>query len=484
MREIPKQAAKAADNLDNDAVHDLRVALRRCRSMAAGFRAIDPDKNWKKMRRQATDLFDSLGDLRDSHVMTEWLEQLAPAGDPTSHAVVAYLREQESGLETQARTAIKSFDVPQWHGWVRILPERASHLPVGSEAFQALALEQLNTARRMQSPALRKRGGAEFHRLRIEVKKFRYIVENFLPEQHEQWKDGLKLVQDLLGEIHDLDVLRETILRVTGDSGSTTSSGSPAPSPGPLLEIIARERDARIERYRQLMSGEKSLWRQWRSGLPRGLAARHASMHRLQAWSSYLDSDLRHSRRVARFSVQIYDGLARHKILQGNSGGDRELLRAASIVHEVGRAEGSKNHHKTTEKMVSGLNRLAGWKRQEVNLMARIARYHRGALPRPGRLSDLPPAEWQRIRLLAGILRLANALDGDHSGSIRSISVRNQQAFVTISASGLDTDSDNAERIAAARYLLETACGVPVMVQPGVRARMKARSRTAAKRVS
>ena len=45
-----------------------------------------------------------------------------------------------------------------------------------------------------------------YHRLRIAIKRFRYIVENFLPLQHAAWSDDLKQVQDLLGEVHDLDV--------------------------------------------------------------------------------------------------------------------------------------------------------------------------------------------------------------------------------------------------------------------------------------
>ena len=48
---------------------------------------------------------------------------------------------------------------------------------------------------------------AGFHRLRITIKRFRYIVENFLPLQHAAWSDDLKHIQDLLGDVHDLDVL-------------------------------------------------------------------------------------------------------------------------------------------------------------------------------------------------------------------------------------------------------------------------------------
>src|SRR5262249_11285541 len=137
----------------------------------------------------------------------------------------------------------------------------------------------------------------------------------------------------------------------------------------PWERTIQEERTARIERYRETMTGDGSLWSRWREALPRGPAARQASLTRLQAWSSFLDSDLQHSRRVANFAVQIYKGLARIGILDGDTRNGCDLLRAAAVVHEVGRAEGNKNHHKKTEKMVGQLDRLAGWTRQDILTM-------------------------------------------------------------------------------------------------------------------
>jgi CHAD domain-containing protein len=463
MQEVPQELTNAADGLANKAVHDLRVVLRRCRSMADSFRAIDPDKNWKKMRRQATALFDSLGALRDCHVMMEWVEKLGR--DPVTHGLTEYLREQESSLKDQAQAALKTFDHKQWRRWTHSLPRRTLRLPLNSEVFQALALERFITARGLQTQALKTGSDAALHRLRIAIKKFRYVVENFLPSLHEDWRDDLKHVQDLLGEIHDLDVLRQAVDQLCKDA--------PSESCRHWAQIIQNERERRIQQYRESMSGEKSLWLKWRSGLPHGKAARHASLARLRAWSSFLDSDVQHSRRVTRFAAQLYDGLERVGVLNGNHKDDRELLRAAATVHEVGRVAGNKKHHKKTEEMIVQLRQLVGWRRQDVATMARVARYHRGPLPRPANLRDMPLEQRNRIKLLAGILRLANAFDADHDGSIQRFTVGRSDGFVVVHAAGLIADSSLAETIAEARHLLEITCNVPVLVRPMPKRRVK-----------
>lgn len=458
MNEVLREADKAADGFRSEPVHDLRVALRRCRSMADGFRAIDPHKDWKKMRRQASALFDSLGALRDCHVMMELAEAIGPKEDPLTQRILEHLHQQETVFKRDARSAIEGFNLQKWNQYAFALPRRAERLATGSDVFQVLALEKLIAARRLQAHAIKTSGELAFHRLRIKLKKFRYVVENFLPQLHQEWRGGLKTIQDLLGEIHDIDVLRETVSSLSASAGPETTRD--------WDRVLTSERRVRIERYSELMSGEGSLWRVWRSALPQGHAAREASLKKLQAWSAFLDSDLQHSRRVCHFAVQIHDSLALSGLLTDAKNNSRELLMAAATVHEVGRFAGNKNHHKSTEQMVSRLDHVVGWTRRDIVTMASVARYHRGALPQVGRLRDIPVAQRKMITFLAGILRLANALDGDHNGQIKNIKLSQKEGYIVIHANGLRGDSPLAERVAGARHLLEVACGRPILVRP------------------
>ena len=88
MERVLQECDNAAAGFQPDPVHDLRVALRRCRSLADGMIAMDPDRNWKAMKKAGKKLFQSLGALRDVQIMMEWIETLefAPVQQTPSSA--------------------------------------------------------------------------------------------------------------------------------------------------------------------------------------------------------------------------------------------------------------------------------------------------------------------------------------------------------------------------------------------------------------
>ncbi len=62
----------------------------------------------------------------------------------------------------------------------------------------------------------------------------------------------------------------------------------------------------------------------------------------------------------------------------------RSHLEAAAILHDVGRAEGSHNHQKKSYRLIREKIPPPGWTAAEMEIVASIARYHRGALPDSG----------------------------------------------------------------------------------------------------
>ncbi len=207
MDRVLEECDRAGADFAADPVHDLRVALRRCRSMADSIMAVDPDPALKQMKKAGKRLFSRLGDLRDVQVMEEWVHHFDSPGDPVTSKLLEHLAIRETQLKQDAAQALAEFDRRQWRKWSKTLPHRTARLRPGNAIFKHIALERWIEAHELHRNALRNRSQAAWHRLRIGLKRLRYIVENFLPEQHAAWGDSLKQLQDWLGEVHDLDVL-------------------------------------------------------------------------------------------------------------------------------------------------------------------------------------------------------------------------------------------------------------------------------------
>src|SRR6266702_4179835 len=104
---------------DPDVVHDLRVAIRRCRSVAAVMEEVDPDPAWPAMRKVARKLFRGLGARRDEQVMNGWVKKLAPETDPVrAHLQAAFEsnpHERRERSETYRRLTLRQTSL--WNIW-------------------------------------------------------------------------------------------------------------------------------------------------------------------------------------------------------------------------------------------------------------------------------------------------------------------------------------------------------------------------------
>jgi CHAD domain/HD domain len=340
-----------------------------------------------------------------------------------------------------------------------VLPRRAARLKAGSLIFQDLALERWAEAHALHSKAMRSRSPRAFHNLRIGIKRFRYLVENFLPAQHGAWKDDLKQVQDLLGEVHDLDILWTTALKV----GAFSDPGARSRWQARIIE----EQSSRLAEYSRKMTGKASLWQVWRSQLPKGRQIASAGLSRLRVWASFRDPYVKHSAHVARLALQLYDGLIHNGHSAGSLSQNRALLRVAALLHHVGMSKSQKGFHKISYRLIRDMRLPHGWSPTDLQMAAVVARYHRGVLPRAGQkeLKALTASQRQNARFLTGILRLANAFDVRRDGRIRRLEVRERNGFLVVAAEGYSAHDRIGAEVAAARHLLETVFRRPVIVR-------------------
>ena len=97
------------------------------------------------------------------------------------------------------------------------------------------------------------------------------------------------------------------------------------------------------------------------------------------ALASRFGADDVHGAHVGGLALELFDGLSD---LHGLEPAERDVLFAAAILHDVGRAISASAHHKHSAYIVRNAG-LPGWRPDEIATIAALVRYHRKALPKP-----------------------------------------------------------------------------------------------------
>src|SRR5277367_2382371 len=139
MDRVVERADQVRNTWDADGVHDLRVALRRCRTIAEALSEVNPGPGWRKLKKTSRELFHALGALRDTQLERVRVKKLGPAGDPLRKRMLTLLSRRGRKQREGADRALNRFDRKDWKRLARKLPPKASFFPLGSVVFQRLA---------------------------------------------------------------------------------------------------------------------------------------------------------------------------------------------------------------------------------------------------------------------------------------------------------------------------------------------------------
>ncbi len=136
-----------------------------------------------------------------------------------------------------------------------------------------------------------------------------------------------------------------------------------------------------------------------------------------------MDEDPDHSAQVTRLALDLFDATAGRHRLGDDS---REVLEAAALLANVGLFVSHAGHHKHSYYVIRNSELLTGFTDREIELIAQVARYHRKSAPRRKHpeFAALAPDDQQRVRVLAGILRIAVGLDRNHASRVASVACR------------------------------------------------------------
>jgi exopolyphosphatase/guanosine-5'-triphosphate,3'-diphosphate pyrophosphatase len=140
-----------------------------------------------------------------------------------------------------------------------------------------------------------------------------------------------------------------------------------------------------------------------------------------------------HACQVARLALDLFDQLETlHELAEP----DRRILLAAALLHDIGRFVSHRKHHKQSLHLIAASELPGLGPDAEIPLAALVARYHRRAKPKKRHeiYGELPDEDRQRVRKLAAILRIADALDGGHRQNVIQVRARleNETLVLTV----------------------------------------------------
>jgi len=136
-----------------------------------------------------------------------------------------------------------------------------------------------------------------------------------------------------------------------------------------------------------------------------------------------------HALQVSRLALSLYDQTAD---LHGLGSRERGLLMVAALLHDIGQFVSYRRHHKHSMYLIAG-SELPGLSPADLEIVALLARYHRRSEPRDTHpvYQDLDEADRSVVCRLAGILRVADALDREHLSRVASLNaIRSQGAMI------------------------------------------------------
>lgn len=277
LDQIAKNAEILATRRKTEALHQMRVGLRRFRAALTVFRDMLQGPDLAVAKKETKWLADQLDQARDLDVFIA--ETFQPAFVADKHRsgyaeLGAHLLKAQSAAYQRAIAAIES---PRY---AHFLLKTAAWLEIGDwlttrqpmirsqreRPADDLAREQLDRLRRkvVNAPKkLQKLDEAERHKLRIQAKKLRYAGSFFAEafpgrkKQQRRFSKELARLQDALGELQDVVVARDL-------AGDLVREKSPQAGLAAGLMVGARECEADIDPANTALGRLRRMKRFWR----------------------------------------------------------------------------------------------------------------------------------------------------------------------------------------------------------------------------
>lgn len=392
-RELEKNLKEAGISRDPEVVHRCRVAIRRLRATLGLFQC-DPN-----LLDEIRGVAQTLGPLRDIEVQLEFLRKAElPLREKRSFLQEKLLkweieRLRISGLNLTFSSAEFLNRVSHGVGRRKISPYR-------------IYKNLVKRSRRVVED-LSQEPFENYHRVRIGLKKIRYLLEavEVVEGSFKDTIDRLKKFQDSLGEIHDMVIWLQEI-----------SQREDLPV---LRDLLEEKRNLQMKEFNEVRASLYNLLEDILNTSAALVTGKNFSPQELlslvssteekekaaEALALNLSPDPSHAQRVAHKCRTLYSALKDRLELTVE---DLLHLYCAALLHDIGHYMGGEEHHRDSYTLIvnSSCLPLNILDREKVAL---LARNHR---KKPDFTTDLlSKKEVERLKPLAGILRCADGME-------------------------------------------------------------------------
>ncbi len=243
LRVIELTLPGTVTDVDTEFLHDLRVAVRRTRSVQRQVSGAFPPERWRWFRDEFRWLGQVTGPTRDLDVLLIDFDRLG-ASLPGARAgelapLGELLRQRRADARGRMVTALESQRTRTLLAeWAEFLRTASASTDGGSSLGEIVGgrIRAVYRAMRRAGAAIDETTPAErLHDLRKQGKELRYLLETFASlfpaEAVRPTVKSLKALQETLGEFQDREV-QATTLRGLGDELATVDGG-----PGALLAL-------------------------------------------------------------------------------------------------------------------------------------------------------------------------------------------------------------------------------------------------------
>ncbi|HZS61112.1 MAG TPA: CHAD domain-containing protein, partial [Gemmatimonadaceae bacterium] len=260
LRGIESTRLRLIDPTDVEALHDFRVALRRLRSWIRAFRPYLSSSVSGRDRRRLSRVADATSSARDTEVQLEWLIAREEQMEPTERVGASHLRRR---LELRKYDADASLHHEISRDLARVSDSLSESLPVYairlrvdeparihpmSMALADLVSRHATTLRDRLRHVRSVDDQTLAHDARIEGKRLRYLLEP-VAETVEGADDviaDLKVLQNVIGDMHDAHVLSREVM-AEAERSAPTDIGRPG-----IVALARALREREVTAYQVL----------------------------------------------------------------------------------------------------------------------------------------------------------------------------------------------------------------------------------------